>query len=53
MPLLIAEEVAQGVAVFAEMTVSLTEDDANDLANAEEPDALRERILAARLDADW
>lgn len=32
--------------VFAEMIVSLTEDDANDLANAEEPDALRERILS-------
>lgn len=32
--------------VFAEMTVSLTEGDANDLANAEEPDALRERILS-------
>lgn len=31
--------------VLAELTVSLTEDDANDLANAEEPDALRERIL--------
>ena len=31
---------------FAELTVSLTEDDANDLANAEEPDALRERILS-------
>lgn len=33
-------------AVFAELTVSLTEDDANDLANAEEPDALRQRILS-------
>lgn len=32
--------------VLAELTVSLTEDDANDLANAEEPDALRERILS-------
>lgn len=32
--------------VFAELTVSLTEDDANDLANAEEPDALRQRILS-------
>ncbi|GGE59083.1 hypothetical protein GCM10007421_37090 [Halopseudomonas oceani] len=32
--------------VFAELAVSLTEDDANDLANAEEPDALRERILS-------
>lgn len=32
--------------VFAELTVSLTEDDANDLANAEEPDVLRERILS-------
>ena len=31
--------------VRAELTVSLTEDDANDLANAEEPDILRERIL--------
>ncbi|WP_174868124.1 DEAD/DEAH box helicase [Pectobacterium polaris] len=31
--------------VLAELTVSLTEDDANDLANAEELDALRERIL--------
>lgn len=31
--------------VLAELTVSLTEEDANDLANAEEPDALRERIL--------
>ena len=31
--------------VLAELTVSLTEDDANDLANAEEPDVLRERIL--------
>ena len=31
--------------VLAELTVSLTEDDANDFANAEEPDALRERIL--------
>lgn len=31
--------------VLAELTVSLTEDDANDLANTEEPDALRERIL--------
>ncbi len=31
--------------VLAELTVSLTEDDTNDLANAEEPDALRERIL--------
>lgn len=31
--------------VFAELTVSLTDDDANNLANAEEPDALRERIL--------
>lgn len=30
---------------LAELTVSLTEDDANDLANAEESDALRERIL--------
>lgn len=32
--------------VFAELTVSLTDDDANDLANAEEPDALRQRILS-------
>lgn len=32
--------------VLAELTVSLTEDDANDLANTEEPDALRERILS-------
>lgn len=32
--------------VLAELTVSLTEDDANDLTNAEEPDALRERILS-------
>lgn len=32
--------------VLAELTVSLTEDDANDLSNAEEPDALRERILS-------
>ena len=32
--------------MLAELTVSLTEDDANDLANAEEPDALRERILS-------
>lgn len=32
--------------VLAELTVSPTEDDANDLANAEEPDALRERILS-------
>ncbi|TYC51396.1 DNA helicase [Zoogloea oleivorans] len=32
--------------VLAELTVSLTEDDANDLANAEESDALRERILS-------
>lgn len=31
--------------VLAELIVSLTEDHANDLANAEEPDALRERIL--------
>lgn len=31
--------------VFAEMAVSLTRDDKNDLANTEEPDALRERIL--------
>ena len=31
--------------VLAELTVSLTEDDANDLANAEALDALRERIL--------
>ncbi|WP_222610933.1 DEAD/DEAH box helicase [Undibacterium curvum] len=30
---------------LADLTVSLTEDDANDLANAEEPDTLRERIL--------
>ncbi|MDH1316117.1 AAA domain-containing protein [Shewanella xiamenensis] len=32
--------------VLAELIVSLTEDDANDLANAEEPDTLRERILS-------
>lgn len=32
--------------MLAELTVSLTEDDANDLTNAEEPDALRERILS-------
>ncbi|MBO2552371.1 AAA domain-containing protein [Shewanella algae] len=32
--------------VLAELSVSLTEDDANDLANAEEPDVLRERILS-------
>ena len=32
--------------VLAELTVSLTEDDANDLANAEEPEALRQRILS-------
>jgi len=31
--------------VFYELTVSLTDEDANDLANTEEPDALRERIL--------
>lgn len=31
--------------VVAEMAVSLTRDDKNDLANTEEPDALRERIL--------
>ena len=31
--------------VLAELIVSLTEDDANDLANAEEPEAVRERIL--------
>lgn len=31
--------------VLAELTVTLTEDEANDLANAEEPDTLRERIL--------
>lgn len=32
--------------VLAELIVSLTEDDANDLVNAEEPDALRESILS-------
>ncbi|MEI7086315.1 AAA domain-containing protein [Pectobacterium versatile] len=32
--------------VLAELIVSLTQDDANDLANAEEPDVLRERILS-------
>ncbi|HBO6846612.1 MULTISPECIES: DEAD/DEAH box helicase [Gammaproteobacteria] len=31
--------------VFAELAVSLTRDDKNHLANAEEPDVLRERIL--------
>lgn len=31
--------------VLAELTVSLTEDDANDLANTEEPDVVRQRIL--------
>lgn len=31
--------------VLAELIVSLTEDDANDLANAEEPEVVRERIL--------
>ena len=31
--------------VLAELTVSLTEDDANDLANTDEPEALLERIL--------
>jgi hypothetical protein len=32
--------------VLAELAVSLTRDDKNDLANAEEPDALREGILS-------
>ncbi|WP_454456630.1 AAA domain-containing protein [Thauera phenylacetica] len=31
--------------VLAELIVSLTEDDANDLANADEPEVVRERIL--------
>ncbi|MCL6417045.1 AAA domain-containing protein [Aestuariirhabdus sp. Z084] len=31
--------------VLAELIVSLTEDDTNDLANAEEPEVVRERIL--------
>ncbi|QTL35810.1 DEAD/DEAH box helicase [Pseudoalteromonas viridis] len=31
--------------VVAELIVSLTEDDANDLANADEPEVVRERIL--------
>lgn len=32
--------------MLAELAVSLTRDDKNDLANAEEPDALRKRILS-------